>query len=250
MNLYDDLLAQIPVQEYPVKNIVVGCHWTLVTSRKSGLASTLMTEGIHGQHPVRDVGQLHKKSANELAQWIQSENMLEVSIGLAALNSLLEVDETRAVEINASEVISRRGKGKNIAVVGHFPFIERLKPLAKNLWVIEKKPAEGDFPEQASTELIPQADVVAITGTSIINRTAAALLKLCRPDALVVMLGPSTPLCDCLFQHGVTLLSGTVIVDETAAVHTIQQGAIFPQVQGVRLLTLSAEKGESLWNSQ
>jgi uncharacterized protein len=246
MDLYDDLLAQLPDQEYPVRNILVGCHWTLISSRHPGLASTMPLEGIHGQHPVRDVGLLHTKSANALAQWIRSDHPLESTIGMAALNSLLDVDESRSVEINAAEVIARRGKGKNIVIVGHFPFIERLRPLAKDCWVIEKRPALGEYPEQASEDLIPRADVVAITGTTIMNGTLEPLLKLCRPDSVVILLGPSSPLSPLLFQYGVTILSGSIVYDEAAAIQTIQQGAIFPQIKGVRLLTMTAEKGEVL----
>jgi Tfp pilus assembly protein FimT len=40
-----------------------------------------------------------------------------------------------------------------------------MKLLARNCWVIEKRPFGDDFPEEAAQEFIPQADVVAITGT-------------------------------------------------------------------------------------
>jgi hypothetical protein len=38
-------------------------------------------------------------------------------------------------------------------------------------------------------DLVPQADVVAITGTALINHTLDGLLALCRSDALVMVLG-------------------------------------------------------------
>lgn len=240
MGILQDLLAHLPA-DAPVREVLVGAHWTLVSSRFSGLASTLVNEGPHGHKPVREVGKLHHKSAHELAQWVLSDNLLEASIGMAALNSLLEVDEHQAVNVNAAEVIARQGQGKNIAIVGHFPFVERLRSLAKNCWVIEKRPLEGDFPEEAAHRWLPLADVIAITGTTLINHTLEGLLQLCPPQALVMILGPSTPLSPRLFLYGVHLLSGARVVDEQAARITVQQGAIFPQVQGVRLLTLAAE---------
>ncbi|MFO8011204.1 MAG: DUF364 domain-containing protein [Dehalococcoidia bacterium] len=41
---------------------------------------------------------------------------------------------------------------------------------------------------------MPRADVVAITSTSLINHTFEDLIQLCDANALVIMLGPSTPL--------------------------------------------------------
>lgn len=72
----------------------------------------------------------------------------------------------------------------------------------------------------------------------MITGTLDGLLALCRPDALVMVLGPSTPLSPVLFVHGATLISGTRVVDEAAVLRTVGQGATFQQVEGVRLLTL------------
>jgi hypothetical protein len=241
MGLLDDLLATLPAEEIPVRDVRVGAHWTAVCSRGCGLAATFMAESNHGAQQVRDAGNLHRKSAQELAGWLRSENPLEASIGLAAFNSLVQVDERRVVEINAFEYLEQRGAGKKIAVVGHFPHVERLAGIAGALWVLEKRPQPGDFPAEAAPELIPRADIVAITSSTLINHTLEGLLELCPPGALVMLLGPSTPLVPLLFQRGVSILSGTLIVDEAAALLTIQQGATYPQVQGARRVTLSRE---------
>jgi hypothetical protein len=244
MNLLNDLLDSLSV-DAPVRSVLVGVHWTIVCSRHCGLASTLVGEKPHGHEKVRDVGRLHQKSARELAEYARSENPLEASIGVAAINSLLDVDERLAVEMNAADVLVDRGEGKNIALVGHFPFIPRLRQVAGQLWIIEQRPVEGEYPAESARNLIPQADVVAITGSALINHTLDGLLELCQPNALVMVLGPSTPLCPLLFEHGVTILSGAQIVDEAAALRTIGQGATFQQVEGVKLLTFVNEKEKS-----
>jgi uncharacterized protein (DUF4213/DUF364 family) len=241
MNLLNDLLASLP-DDAPVRSVLVGVHWTVVCGRHCGLASTLVGEKPHAHVRVRDVGQLHQKSARELAEYAQSDNLLEASIGVAAINSLLDVDERRAEEVNAADVLIEQGKGKNIALVGHFPFIPKLRQVAGQLWVIEQHPAEGEYPAESAGDLIPQADVVALNGSALINHTLDGLLELCQPDALVMVLGPSTPLSPLLFEHGATILSGSRIVDEAAALRTIGQGATFQQVKGVKLLTFINEK--------
>jgi uncharacterized protein (DUF4213/DUF364 family) len=242
MNILDDLLASLPDEDVPVRAVLVGVHWTMVCSRHCGLASTITGHKPHGHEKVRDVGCLHLKSARELAEYARSDNPLEASLGVAAINSLLEVDEQNAVEINAGEVLLERGRGKNVALVGHFPFIPQLRQAAGQLWVIEQQPVEDEHPAQAAAVLIPQAEVVAITGTALINHTLDSLLALCRPDALVMVLGPSTPLSPVLFKHGATIISGARVIDKAAVMRTIGQGATFQQVEGVRLLTLARDK--------
>ena len=199
----------------------------------------MVGEGPHGHSQVRDVGALQQKSAQELAHWILSDNLLEASIGIAALNSLLDVDESQMEPINAAEVIARESKDKNLVFIGHFPFVDRMKSIAKHCWVIEKHPFGDDFPEEATQEFVPQANIIAITGTTLINHTLDGLLSLCRPGSFVMVLGPSTPLSPLLFNYGISFLSGSRVIDEDAAVATIQQGAIFPQIKGVRLVTMS-----------
>ncbi len=242
MTILDDLLASLPGGETPVQSVLVGVHWTLVCSRHCGLASTVTGHEPHGHSRVRDVGRLEAKSARELAEFARSDNFLEASIGVAAINSLLEVNEQAATEINAIDVLVERGQGKQVALVGHFPFIPRLRQAAGRLWVIEQHPTPEEYPAQAAPDLIPQADVVALTGTALINHTLDGLLSLCRAGAEVMVLGPSTPLSPALFDHGATIISGARVIDESAARRTVSQGAAFPQVEGVRLLTLTHGK--------
>jgi uncharacterized protein len=240
MNILDALLDHLDV-DAPIRSILVGAHWTVVCSRHCGMAATLLEHHPHGHSRVRDAGSLHTKSARQLAEYARSDNLLEASIGVAALNSLLDVDESQAVEINAVDVLIEHGQGKNVAVVGHFPFIPKLRPAVGELWVIEQRPAEGDYPASAAADLIPQADVVAITSSALINHTLDGLLALCSPGALVMLLGPSTPLSPLLFTYGVRFLSGSMIVNENDVLRTVGQGASFQQVEGVRLLTLMSD---------
>lgn len=238
MSILDRLLESLPAESVPVRHVLVGAHWTVVCSRGAGLAASMLADRPHGRPRVREVGRLHERAAQELAELVRSEDPLEASIGLAAINSLLDVDESRAREINAVDVLARRGRGRTVAVIGHFPFVDALRPQVGRLWIIELNPVEGDYPAEAAADLLPKADVVAITGSTLVNHTFDGLLALCRPGTHVMVLGPSTPLSPVLFEHGVHMLSGTRVVDETAVLRTVGQGAGFRQVQGIRLVTI------------
>jgi len=221
----------------------VGAHWTLVCSRHCGLASTLMADKPHGHARVRGVGRLHDLTAHQLAEYARSDDPLEASIGIAAINSLLEIDARGAVQLNAGDFLIEKGRRRKVALVGHFPFIPALRQAAAVLWVLEQHPAEGESPADQAAVLIPQADVVAITGTALINHTLDHLLGLRRKDALAMVLGPSTPLSPVLFEHGAAVLSGARVIDPVAARRTISQGAILPQVEGLEMLTIARDPG-------
>ena len=239
-SLIHDLLATLPATPVPVRSLLVGAHWTAVCSARCGLATTTSGDACHDHDSiVHDAGQLHLKSAQDLAKLAISENPLEAGIGVAAINSLLDTNDARAVEINASEVLMKKGAGKNVALVGHFPFIPKVRKATANLWVIEQRPRDDDYPAQAASDLIPKADVVALTGSALMNHTLDNLLSLCSPEAFVMVLGPSTPLSPVMFDHGATVIAGSRVTDEAAVLHAIGQGATFQQVTGVRLLAFS-----------
>lgn len=245
MGILDLLLNNLNV-DAPIRSILVGAHWTVVSSRNCGMAATQKNTHPHAHSQVRDAGHFLGKSARELAEYSRSDNLLEASIGLAAINSLLDVDESQATQINAVEVLREEGRNKLVALIGHFPFIQKLQPAVGQLWVIEQQPAPGEYPAGSADKLLPLADIVAITSSTLINHTLDALLTLCRPDAQVMLLGPSTPLFPLLFDCGVTFLSGSRVIDEPAVFRTAGQGASFQQVEGVTRLTFR----RNLWNSQ
>ena len=238
MKIIDDLLSTLNL-EAPVRDIRLGPFQTAVLTRYCGLASTPHDPGPHHDHaPVKESGLLLENDARALAHLANSLSQMEAAIGMATINSLIEVDEQRCVELNAGDLLERKGEGKRVAIVGHFPFIPRLRPVAKELWVIEKNPREGDSPETEAENLIPQADVVGITGTAFTNHTIEQLLRLCNPKAYVVILGGTAPLSPVLLDHGIDAVSGTKVIDSETALRCVSQGATFRQIKGIRLLTM------------
>ncbi len=245
MQILDALIDSLPHYDGKVQDVRCCAFWTAVTTRYTGLATTYRAlEGEMDAHQagVKDVGCLTEKKALDLVEFARSENTLEASIGMAAINSLLEVDEGRCVDLNAYDVLLEKGRNRNIGVVGHFPFVPKLREAAKNLWVIEKRVRPGDLPESEAERLLPQCDVVCLTGTSFINHTIDKLLSLCA-QSFVVLTGPTSPLTPLLFDHGIDVVCGTRVPDREQVLRYISQAATFRQLHGhgVRLLALAKE---------
>lgn len=243
MKLYEDLLKTAP--DGNVLEVCVGLNWTAVVvevggERRCGLASTLVGDHPHGEMDVQHAGELEGFSARELAALVQSGKPTQTSIGAAALNALLPPKPERWVDANASEIIAGHGRGRHVALIGHFPFAGELRGQVGRLDVLEMNPVEGEHPAEAAPEVLPQADVVAITSMTLLNGTFETLRALCAPEALVLLLGPSTPLSPVVFGHGVDILSGSVVTAIEPVLRTVRQGGNFRQVHraGVRLVTM------------
>ena len=238
MNILDDLMSILNFDTV-VKDIRQGVFHTGVLTRNCGLAASLPKDALRQKPPmVKEPGYLLDKDPRELARLAYSQSILEAAIGMATINSLLKIEEDSCIELNAAELIKEKGRNKKVAIVGHFPFLPKVREIAEELWVIEKNPKEGDLQETEADTLIPRADVIAITGTALTNHTMDHLLELCRPDAYVILLGDTAPLVPFFFDYGVDAISGTKVVNPEQALRCVSQGANFRQISGVKRLTM------------
>jgi uncharacterized protein (DUF4213/DUF364 family) len=242
----DDLLAS--VQEAEVLEVTIGLNWTAVvvetpSGPRCGLASTLAGDHSHGGPPrVPGAGSLEGLGARRLAELARERDRETLaSVGMAAINALLPVPPPQAWrEINAEEVILEHGQAGPVALIGHFPFVPRLHTQLQEFYVLDLDPQPGDLPAEAATHVLPKCNLVAITSMTLANHTLEGLLGLCAPEAMVMLLGPSTPLSPVLFEHGVDLLSGAVVEQIEPVLRAVRQGGNFRQVHeaGVKLITL------------
>lgn len=235
-----DLLENIISSQkdsYPVSHIHTSVYWTAVVSFRCGLASTLAATFYPSEgNQVENAGRLLPVESKALAELSFSSRILEASIGVAAINSMIPIDESLCIDLNAEAEILRQGKGKRIAVIGHFPFVKRLRAEAKELWVFELPGRDrlGDLTGNEIETLLPQAEVVAVTSTTLINHTLGSVMDNVVPTAYKIMVGPSTPLSPILFDYGFHALSGSLVVNSDQVLTCISQGANFRQVRGVR----------------
>jgi len=246
MQILKQILAHLP--EGKVVEVRIGLNWTAVVVEtggelRCGLASTLSGESNHHHGPdVPQAGRLEQSSGRELAELCLSERPPECGVGMAAMNALLPRDPQAWSDENAEDLLARRGAHRAVVMVGHFPFVDRLRPRVGSLEVIEMNPGPGDLPAWVAPEVIPDANVVAITSMTFHNHTLEGLLASCSPNADVILLGPSTPLSPVLFEHGISALSGAIVTDIEPVLRLVSQGGNFRQVHkaGVRLVNITS----------
>jgi uncharacterized protein len=252
MNITQTLFARLlpTLPEGKITSIHVGLNWTAVLvevdgETRCGLAATINELSCcHAESAVSRAGHLTELSSRELTELVYSSVAPEVSIGMAAVNALLPRLQHQWVDLHSKEVLAQLGSGKNVAMVGHFPFVPELRSQVGKLWVLEQEPKEDDLPASAAAEIIPQADVLAITAMTLLNRTFDDLMALRRPGVPTLVIGPTTPLSPVMFDIGATILSGAVVENPEAVLRGLSEGANFRQLHrlGVRLVSMSTEK--------
>lgn len=230
MKLIEDLLQSVADLDCEVRRVCIGLHWTVVESRYVGIAHTFKTGR---KVEVTGSGSLTGGGALKLATRLRSWEPLEASLGLAALNSLIEPTGSPG---NAFEQIEQRAKGRTVTVIGRFPSNERIAAIAGKAFFLEMQPEGNELPPTAAEEVIPKSDITVITATALINKTLPRLLELGRGTETVI-LGPSTPMNDILIEHGATMLAGTRVLDADLLIRSIMQGAkAFRRLAGIEPL--------------
>jgi uncharacterized protein (DUF4213/DUF364 family) len=226
-HLYDRLLEAVP-PDLVVADCLVGLHWTLVRSVGVGIAMT----PPEGERRLSIAGAIRGRPVREIAALAKSWNWVEATVGLAAINSVINAPSTMAQiadlrccsdgDGSIFERLLPEIRGKRVAVIGHFPNLESTAAVC-DLHILERRPQPGDYPDPACEYLLPTMDHVFITGSTLINKTLPRLLALGR-EAKVVLVGPSTPLTPILLRAGVWMLAGSVVRDEQTVWRHVAEG--------------------------
>ena len=226
------------------KEVRIGVFYTgvVLSTGHAGMSYTPVQEipeavccpRSHAKMP--QAGHLLNFSVYDLMEYALDDNVLKAAVGIATINALsailLEDDHCPykpSAFGNALDLIQMTGED-TVFMVGAFPpFIKRIQEITKKLFVIEKNPrtvGKGENieiePEARLQELIPQGDILIITGVTLVNHTLEPILKLARNARDVVIVGPTASVYpEPLFKRGVTVLGGVRVTDAAKMIHLI-----------------------------
>ena len=215
LELYEALADGVK-SEAPVLETVGGELWAMAASAEGmGLGMMTPVESI----PPRYAGGLCGLPLREAAGAAASWNLREASFGLAAANAWYNTEaRLEKLDCGLGDLYPTAGldlRDKVVGIVGHMRGPRGLREEARAVYVLERSPQPGDYPDAACDWLLPRCDVVLITGSSIINKTLPHLLELCE-RAVTILLGPSVPMCPALLDFGIDRLSGLVVTEREA----------------------------------
>lgn len=121
----------------------------------------------------------------------------------------------------------------NVVVVGALaPILKRLKQRGKPYAVIEMdprtlKPDELLFwvPVERTAEVVAKADLLVITGTSILFHSLEPILAAAKPGTQVVVVGPTASMLPgAFFRRGVSVLGGDLVTRSDDLLDILSEG--------------------------
>lgn len=223
-----DLIAERAASSAAVEEVLIGLTWTLACSEAgSGLAMSPMMQ----TRTLPWSGALTGKSVDQLLPWLRSWNPYESTVAMALANSVINAHSPllqQACRINSSgnlavfEFFAPLLKGQKVVVIGRYPGLEKLQQ-EFDITVLERQPGEGDLPDTACEYLLPEADWVFLTATSLLNKTFPRLAELSKNAALVLM-GPTVPWLSDLAEFGVDFIAGVQVDDAGQLRRTVAEG--------------------------
>ena len=170
-------------------------------------------------------GKFRGMSAEEVLSSLYSPEPLKVAVAIATLNALSNTcfsrrgKESYDIKMNMDALDTvRMPKDRSVAVVGAIvPLLQALKRRGGIWWVIEQDPktikddeVDHFVPFNQSEKVIRKADVIIVTGATLVNHSLEKILEKGRPEADIAVIGPSASMLpEPLFDRGVRMVGGT-----------------------------------------
>ena len=241
-----ELLIDHASSDAKVTEFSLGLVWSVCKTQQLGLAMSPST-------PTRTLswpGTLVGKTLRELAKWIIEWEPYAATVGMAAINCSLNRFELPAgitllstsdkANLAVFEHFLPRLKNQKVVVIGRYPGIETYNN-ELNLTILERQVQGSDLPDPAAEYILPEADWVFITASSITNKTFPRLAELAK-NAKTVLMGPTLPWMPHWHEYHIDYLAGLEIVDPVTLYQTAAEGVgvrIFENGARYRIVELS-----------
>lgn len=184
-------------------------------------------------------GRLEGRKATQFLDEMFSGNPLKKTMGIAVLNALSaecwkrQPPETYRIRtgVDALEDMVIPEDGFVVVVGALVPALKALKQRGKPFAILELDPLtlkqdELEFfvPPEKAPEVVPRADLLVITGTTLINDTLEGLLEMRKSGAGIIVVGPTASMLpDAFFRRGVTILGGIGVTDADRVLNVIAE---------------------------
>jgi uncharacterized protein (DUF4213/DUF364 family) len=178
----------------------------------------------NGAGRVFDPDKIHEMRAVKALSALSSSEPIKLAVAIATLNALSSTCWSQGwkkqyhikMNMDALDAV-RLSEESSVAVIGAIvPVLRTLKRRGGTWWVIEQDPnalREEELPhyvpEENSQDVLNSADVLIITGVTLVNHTLESILASARPRAEIAVMGPTASMLpEPMFERGVRLMGG------------------------------------------
>lgn len=185
-------------------------------------------------------GKLAGRKTEEYLHDIFSENILKKALGIATLNALSTYcwDKVSDKEydiymgVDAFEEINIAPGSKTVVIGALVPMLRKLikgnhefKVLEMDPTTLKQKELEHFAPASEASRYVPDADLLVITGVTVLNDTLTDILSYVKEGADVIVTGPTASMLpDAFFKRGVTVMGGIIVTKPDELLDIIAEG--------------------------
>lgn len=189
-------------------------------------------------------GRLKGRNATAYLDDLWSGNVLKRALGIATLNALSAscwqkvagsgraLDYELELDKDAFDEVGIDPLKKTVVVGALIPIIKKLMSAQADFHILEMDPStlkERELPyyvpANRAADVVPGADLLVITGTTLLNDTLTELLLMAKPGAEIVVTGPTASMLpDAFFERGTTLLGGILVTKPDDLLDVISEG--------------------------
>ena len=185
-------------------------------------------------------GKLTQRTVCQYLDDLYHENALRKTLAIATLNALSaacwQVQPPKNYALNVGkdafdEAVLPK-KGKTVVVGALVPILRRLIKEKCDFKVLEmdKNTLKGQelkyyAPAEDAHKYVPNADLLVITGVTLLNDTLPNLLAMAKPNAEIIVTGPTASgLPEAFFKRGVSVLGGVLVTKPDEVLNIISEG--------------------------
>jgi uncharacterized protein (DUF4213/DUF364 family) len=227
-----------------IKRVNIGIMFTAVqlSSGYCGVASTDLgmvancTKTKNKDFGEFSPGKIAGRKLIDLFSFNGGSKILDI-VKLAALNAvsaeLIENANYKIITDKDPIDLVELNSNKTVCIVGAFhSYMKNIAETLAKLIVLELNedaiPVEYKkfyVPAAKAGEVFPEADVIIITGSTLVNNTLDEMLDIIPPDKQVIIVGPTASLIpDVLFKKGINIIGSTRILDADKVFLAIEEG--------------------------
>ncbi|TVZ38811.1 hypothetical protein P886_3193 [Alteromonadaceae bacterium 2753L.S.0a.02] len=234
-NIYTLLEQKVSNSQAVIERFQIGLTWSSCRVRENGESNIGFAMSPNEKTRLLTwPGTVAGQKVVDMVRHFSSWNSFDVTLALAACNAVINVpnnelmvkahpiDAGSAPNICVFSYFRSKLVGKKVVIIGRYPHLDSVLE-GLDYVVLERVPEQGDLPDTAAETVIPEADWVFITSTSIINKTFSRLVEL-SANAVTVLMGPTTPWLNELADWGVDFVAGTTLTNADSAEQIAMEG--------------------------
>jgi len=219
------LLAQLPSPAPRLQELHISLHWIIVRCARYAMA-TFYRPGnfLEPGGPSSYLGDQLGGSVAEIAgRFADSTDALQLGLITACLNGSLPLPPDAFVA-NAVEPFAGFIQHARTCFIGHFPQAEIWRDQGHPVTIVELQPRNGDLAWADARPLLREAEIVFITGLTLLNGTFLEVLDRTPRARYRVLLGRAVPFSPLFFEYGIHLVGATQVNDAARALRYCQHG--------------------------